>query len=240
MQAKMCEKDGDAVGDTAGRHKSMTLRQKREATGSLLIEMGGLLHNGEAAILSEPRLTPDELWTFCRDNADLRIERKATGELIVMAPADSFVGNLNSEIGYQLRRWYHANGKSGLVFDSSAGFTLPSGAVLSPDAAWMSKTLWDSIPENEKKPFAHACPEFVIELMSPSDRLTPARDKMEEWIENGALLGWLIDRKNRKVYVYRPGAAMTELDNPALVPADPELPGFALETEDIFRKDTHE
>ncbi len=218
----------------------MTVKRKKIPIGGITLNMGDLLHDGAAATLCLPRLTPDELWTFCRDNADLRIEQKATGEMVIMAPADSFSDSVNLSISARLWIWNKAGAVPGLTFGPSAGFTLLSGAVLSPDAAWMSQARWDGIPDNQKRPFAHACPEFVIELMSPSDRLTAAQDKMQEWIENGALLGWLIDRKNYKVYVYRPGADMIMLENPALVPADPEVPGFTLETEDIFRKDTNE
>ena len=172
-------------------------------------------------------MTRDELYAFCLANRDLRIERTATGEVIVMPPAFSDTGNRNFNLAAHLWVWTEKDG-TGLGFDSSAGFTLPNGATRSPDAAWIKTERWDALTEEEKASFAPICPDFVIELRSASDTLKGLKAKMEEYIENGVLLGWLIDRKNRTVYIYRPDRDPEILANPDRVSGDPELPGFSL------------
>ena len=172
-------------------------------------------------------MTRDEFYAFCLANRDLRIERTATGEVIVMPPAFSDTGNRNFNLAAHLWVWTEKDG-TGLGFDSSAGFTLPNGATRSPDAAWIKTERWDALTEEEKASFAPICPDFVIELRSASDTLKGLKAKMEEYIENGVLLGWLIDRKNRTVYIYRPDRDPEILANPDRVSGDPELPGFSL------------
>lgn len=172
-------------------------------------------------------MTRDEFYAFCLANRDLRIERTATGEVIVMPPAFSDTGNRNFNLAAHLWVWTEKDG-TGLGFDSSAGFTLPNGATRSPDAAWIKAERWDALTEAEKASFAPICPDFVIELRSASDTLKGLKAKMEEYIENGLLLGWLIDRKNRTVYIYRPDRDPEILENPNRVSGDPELPGFSL------------
>ncbi|MGD1904275.1 MAG: Uma2 family endonuclease [Geitlerinemataceae cyanobacterium] len=168
-----------------------------------------------------------EFIEFCHANRELRIERTATGEVIVNPPAFSDTGNRNFNISAYLWVWAERDG-TGLGFDSSAGFTLPNGAVRSPDASWISQSRWDKLSDADKSSFAPICPDFVIELRSQSDTVKGLQAKMVEYLENGARLGWLIDRKSRTVHVYRPNFPPQILDNPEAVSADPELPGFEL------------
>jgi Uma2 family endonuclease len=172
-------------------------------------------------------MTEEQFYQFCLANRDLRIERSASGEVIVMPPAFSDTGNRNFNIVVQLGSWAERNG-AGLGFDSSSGFTLPNGATRSPDAAWIKLERWNALAEKQKASFAPICPDFVIELRSSSDTLVGLQDKMKEYIANGTMLGWLIDRKNRKVYIYRPHRELEILEAPETISGDPELPGFVL------------
>lgn len=172
-------------------------------------------------------MTRDEFYAFCQANRDLRIERTATGEVVIMPPAFSDTGNRNFNLAAYLWIWTERDG-TGLGFDSSTGFTLPNGATRSPDAAWIKAEKWNSLTEEEKASFAPICPDFVIELRSASGALSGLKAKMQEYIDNGVSLGWLIDRKNRTVYIYRPNQSPQRLENPDQVSGDPELPGFNL------------
>ncbi|NCR17437.1 MAG: Uma2 family endonuclease [Microcystis aeruginosa LL13-03] len=172
-------------------------------------------------------MTEEQFYEFCLANRDLRIERSASGEVIVMPPAFSDTGNRNLNIAVQLGSWSELDG-TGLGFDSSAGFTLPNGAIRSPDAAWIKLERWNALTEKQKASFAPICPDFVIELRSASDRVSSLQKKMEEYIANGTLLGWLIERQNRQVYIYRPHREPEILNDPETVSGDPELPGFEL------------
>ncbi|MDB9526285.1 Uma2 family endonuclease [Oscillatoria sp. CS-180] len=178
-------------------------------------------------------MTMAEFYEFCQANRDLRIERSADGEVIIMPPAFSDTGNRNLKIAQQLANWADQDG-SGETFDSSAGFTLPNGATRSPDAAWIRLERWNALTEDEKASFAPICPDFVVELKSSSDALSGLKAKMEEYIANGALLGFLIDRKQHHVHVYRPGQEPKILENPDGVNGDPELPGFQLQMAKIW------
>ena len=172
-------------------------------------------------------LTEIEFYQFCLANRELRIERTAEGEIIVAPPAFADTGHRNFNIAVQLGIWAEQDG-SGLGFDSSAGFTLPNGAIRSPDAAWVRLDRWQGLTEAQKASFAPLCPDFVIELRSASDGMANLQQKMVEYIANGAKLGWLIDRQNRQVWVYQPGQGPLLLSNPESVSGDPELPGFQL------------
>lgn len=183
--------------------------------------------------LTFPRMSDGEFFEFCRRNRDLRIERTSEGEIIIMPPAGSDTGSRNLEIARQLGNWTEQNG-TGIAFDSSTGFTLPNGATRSPDASWVRKSRWEALTEEERERFAPLCPDFVVELMSPSDRQEETRAKLDEYIANGAALGWMIDRKNRQVYVCRPGHPAEVLNNPAEVSGDPVLPGFVLDLRRIL------
>ena len=173
-------------------------------------------------------LTQDEFYAFCQANRDLRIERTATGEVVIMPPAFSDTGNRNFNLAVGLGIWAQKDG-TGLGFDSSSGVTLPNGATRSPDAAWIRAKRWDQLAEAEQASFAPICPDVVIELRSASDPLSDLKAKMPEYIDNGVLLGWLIDRQNRFVYIYRPHQAPQVLQNPHQIEGDPELPGFTLQ-----------
>ncbi|MHC5734643.1 Uma2 family endonuclease [Nostoc sp.] len=173
------------------------------------------------------QMTNEQFYEFCQANGDLRIERTANGEVIIMPPAFSDTGNRNFNIAAQLGNWTEQDG-TGIGFDSSTGFTLPNGAMRSPDASWIELERWNALTDAQKASFAPICPSFVIELRSSSDRLIKLQDKMQEYIDNGALLGWLIDRQKRKVYIYRPNRELEILDNPEAVSGNPELPGFVL------------
>jgi Uma2 family endonuclease len=172
-------------------------------------------------------MTMAEFYEFCQANRNLRIERSANGEVVIMPPAFSDTGNRNLKIAQQLGNWADQDG-TGEAFDSSAGFTLPNGAMRSPDAAWIQLERWNALAEDEKASFAPICPDFVVELKSSSDTLSGLQAKMEEYMVNGTLLGFLIDRKSHQVHVYRPGQAPEILENPDEVCGDPELPGFQL------------
>jgi hypothetical protein len=178
-------------------------------------------------------MTVQEFYEFCLANRDLRIERNANGEVIIMPPAFSDTGNRNLKICQQLANWSDQDG-TGLGFDSSAGFTLPNGAMRSPDACWISLSRWNNLSDEQKASFAPICPDFVIELRSSSDHLNDLQEKMQEYLSNGILLGWLIDRKNLRVYVYRPNQDVEILDNPETVKGDPELPEFVLQMAKIW------
>jgi Uma2 family endonuclease len=178
-------------------------------------------------------MTDEQFYEFCLANRDLRIERTARGEVVIMPPAFSDTGNRNFNIAAQLGVWTEQDG-TGIGFDSSAGFTLPNGATRSPDASWIKLDRWNALTDAEKTSFAPICPDFVIELRSSSDTLAQLQDKMQEYMTNGSVLGWLIDRKNRTVHIYRPNQEPEILDNPEMVSGDPELPGFGLRMAKIW------
>lgn len=172
------------------------------------------------------QMTDKQFYEFCQANRDLRIERVVNGEVIIMPPAFSDTGNRNVQITQQLANWAEKDG-TGETFDSSTGFTLPNKAIRSPDASWIKLERWNTLTEEQKASFAAICPDFVIELRSKSDSLSRLQDKMQEYIDNGASLGWLIDRNCRKVYIYRPQLKPEILEEPEAVTGDPNLPGFS-------------
>lgn len=178
-------------------------------------------------------MTEQQFFEFCQLNRDLRIERTARGELVIMSPAGSETGNKNLRLSQQLANWTDTDG-TGIAFDSSAGFKLPNGATRSPDGAWLRLEKWNALSQSQRTRFAPLCPDFVIELLSPSDRLSILQEKLAEYISNGTQLGWLIDPKNREVYVYRPGVDVERLDNPSTLSDDSVLPGFVLNLQKIW------
>ena len=175
----------------------------------------------------------DQFAHFCSLNRDLRIERTATGELEIMAPAFSQTGNRQSKISYQLEGWTQRDG-TGMAFSPPAGFTLPNGAIREPDASWISRTRLQALTPEQRSGFYKICPDFVIELRSDSDRLSVLQAKMQEYIANGAQLGWLIDPLDRSVYIYRPNRDVEILQNPETISADPTLPGFTLDLREVW------
>lgn len=181
-------------------------------------------------------LSEEQLFRLCRDNPDLRFELTARKELIIMPlpkPKTSWRNNL---ICYRLTDWALKDG-TGLVFESSAGYTLPNGAIRGPDASWIRRDRWEASGEEQRENedrFGHLCPDFVVELMSISDRLQVQQAKMVEYIDNGAFLGWLIDPFHKRVYVYRPGESAECLEAPTLVSGEPLLPGFVFNLSEIW------
>lgn len=179
------------------------------------------------------QMSMEQFYELCQRNPDLRLERTAQGEVIIMPPAFSDTGNRNNKLSYQVTRWAEENG-TGEVFDSSAGFTLPNGATRSPDCSWIRLERWQALTDAQKASFAPICPDFVIELRSASDTLKSLQSKMQEYIENGVSLGVLIDRQNRTVYCYRADGSVAVFQNPELVSCEPELPGFTLHMAKIW------
>ena len=129
--------------------------------------------------------------------------------------------------------WARPDG-TGVFFDSSAGFTLPNGAKRSPDASWIPKSRWDRLTQGEKESFTEICPEFVIELRSPSHRVTDIKEKMDEYIANGSRLGWLLDPIENRAFIYRPGQPPEGIDKPGILSGDPVLPGFKFDFKEIL------
>jgi len=178
-------------------------------------------------------LTDEAFFQLCQNNRDLRFERTAAGELIIMPPTGSDTGNRNFDIAVELGIW-NKQTKLGKGFDSSTGFKLPNGKDVSPDVAWIKKERWDSLTSEQQNKFAPIAPDFVIELRSSSDNLKPLQEKMQEYIDNGVKLAWLIDRKQRKVFIYRPNCVVEELDHPQTLTGEDLLPGFVLDFSQIW------
>ncbi|MGD2182820.1 Uma2 family endonuclease [Lusitaniella coriacea] len=179
------------------------------------------------------QLTDEQFFQLCQNNRDVKFERNPKGDLIVMAPTGGETGNRNIEIAYQVQAWSRET-KLGIAFDSSTGFRLPNGADRSPDAAWIPRERWNALTPEQRTKFLPLCPDFVIELRSPSDNLNELRRKMEEYRDNGTRLGWLIDRANRRVEIYRPGCEVEIVENPITLSGEDVLPGFVLHLEPIW------
>jgi len=187
-------------------------------------ELSGLTHR---------TVTPKQFEQLCAEYRDWRLELTSTGELIVMPPTGLETGRRCSNLTYQLAAWSRQDG-TGVCFGSSAGFTLPNGAIRSPDVSWIKHEKWDSLTKQQRERFGPLCPDFVAELSSLSDHLSDLRKKMLEYIEDGASLGWLIDPFKRQVYVYRPDEAVVILDSPETVSGEPLLRGFRLNVNEIW------
>jgi Uma2 family endonuclease len=183
--------------------------------------------------LTSLRLTAAQFEQVCRDNPNLRLELTSTGGLIVMPPAGSMTGKRNSILNRQLAVWAEKDG-TGIAFDSSTGFTLPDSSVLSPDASWVRQEKWDLLTEDEQEEFANLCPDFVIELRSRWNTLKAQQQKMQDYLNNGTQLGWFIDPRTRRVYIYRQGEEVEVLTDAATVSADPILPGFELQLNELW------
>lgn len=189
----------------------------------------------ELQVGSELRLSDEKLFQLCVRNPELRIERTAQGDLIVMTPVGGESSHRNLRIATALAIWADEDG-TGAAFDSSAGFILPNGAMRSPDASWVKNSRLAELSPEQKRRFIPLGPDFVIELRSPTDRLPDLQAKMEEYRKNGARLGWLIDPERKQVRVYRPGEEPELLDEPAELHADPDLPGFMLDLDRIWQQ----
>lgn len=173
-------------------------------------------------------LTDEQFFELCQRNRDYQFERTALGEVLIMSPSGSDTDRRNVKITTKLDIW-NEQSNLGEVFGPSAGFKLPNGADRSPDASWIKRERWDALSEKEQAIFAPICPDFVVELRSPSDSLKELQQKMEEYIQNGVRLGWLIDRKNKRVEIYRPGQDVEILQNPSTLSGEDVLPGFVLD-----------
>ncbi|MEO1294798.1 MAG: Uma2 family endonuclease [Cyanobacteria bacterium J06636_16] len=179
------------------------------------------------------RLTDDQFLELVRANPDLRMERTAEGELIIMLPTGSEGGNYNAELTTDFGIW-NRQAKLGKIFDSSTGFKLPNGATRAPDTAWVKQTRWDALTPVQRKGFAPISPDFVLELASETDDIEILRAKMQEYLDNGCSLGWLIDPKTRQVEIYRPDQEVEVLQNPESLSGGDVLPGFTLNLGTIF------
>ena len=179
------------------------------------------------------QLDVDQFYELCRLNRELRIERAAGGGLSIMPPAGGDTSRRNAEIVRQLANWAGRNA-AGTCFDSSCGFALPNGAIRSPDAAWVLRARLNALTERQRSRFLPLCPDFVVELRSPTDSLQVLQDKMREYMDNGAGLGWLIDPQRREIFVYRPDGSVECLHAPEHLSAEPPMAGFRLELDEIW------
>lgn len=174
-----------------------------------------------------------QFFEFCQLNKELRIERQADGKIIVMSPTSTVTGNQNFNLALEVGLWNRAV-QLGLVFDSSTGFTLPGGAVRSPDVAWILKTRWEALTSREKAGFAAICPDFILELRSESDSLTELTAKMAEYLAAGCRLAWLVDPVSRKTTVFQPDAAAREVAFEDVLDGEAVLPEFRLKIADTL------
>jgi Uma2 family endonuclease len=181
-------------------------------------------------------MTDDQFFEFCQLNRDLRIEHTATGDLLILPPTGARTGLRNFRLITQLGEWLKTD-QSGIGFDSSTGFILPNSASRSPDVSWIRRSRLASLADEEKEKFLPLCPDFVIELRSVSDSIADLKAKMEEYIENGAQMGLLLDPRERRAYIYRSGGAVEILDDAEDISCDPVLPGFRLSLREIWDAD---
>jgi Uma2 family endonuclease len=175
----------------------------------------------------------DQFYAFCQANPGLRIERTAKGEIVIMPPVGGGSSRRNTKLTVALEIWANKD-RTGVVFDSSGTFVLPDKAIFSPDAAWVRRSRLAGLTAEQKEKFLPLCPDFVIELRSPSDRLSDLKKKMEAYVANGTELGWLINPKRHEVFVYRPNQSVLHLKNPDTISGDPLLPGFILDLRQIW------
>ena len=178
-------------------------------------------------------ITDEEFEKICRENRDRKFERTAQGELVIMSLTGGSTGERNAELNGQLWLW-NRQAKLGHIYDSSTGFRLPNGAIRSPDAAWVSQSRWDALTPEQRKKWVPLCPDFVVELKSPSDDIADLQTKMLEYQENGLKLGWLIDPDRQLVEVYQADRSMELLSNPEEISADEIMAGFVLKLTGIL------
>jgi len=178
-------------------------------------------------------LTDEQFYQLCVANQYWKLELSAKGELIIMPPTGGSTGNRNLKINQQLANWADQDG-TGLGFDSSTCFQLPNGAKLSPDVAWIPLIKWQTLTPEQQDKFPPLCPDFIVELRSPSDSLKDLREKMQDYINNGTRLGWLINRQNQQVEIYRSGKEPEILDNPTTLSGEDVLLNFILDLSVIW------
>lgn len=179
------------------------------------------------------KLSDDDFFEFCQANRDWRFERTKEGEVMIMPPTEGDTGGRNFELAVSFGVWSRADA-TGKSFDSSTGFKLPDGADRSPNLAWVKLERWHALTDEQRRKFPPLCPDFVVEIRSASDSLAKLKEKMQEYLDNGAQLGWLIDPLERKVYIYRPQVEVECLDDPERVSGEPLLPGFTLELREVW------
>jgi Uma2 family endonuclease len=187
-------------------------------------------------LLLEPgqRMSDREYFEFCMENPDLRVERTAEGEIVIVPPAGGESDYRGNKLATQLDRWAERDGR-GKVFGPTVQFFLPDGSGLSPDAAWVSNDSLNRLSPQQRKEFLRLSPEFVVEVRSPSDRLRRDKAKMEQWIANGVQLAWLIDGDAKTVYVYRPGRPPETLRNLQSLAGEGPVRGFSLKLQPIWK-----
>jgi Uma2 family endonuclease len=178
-------------------------------------------------------MTDEQFYQLCQANPELKFERSSQGELIIMSPIGGETGNRNIEIAGEFVFWNRQN-NLGKLFDSSTCFRLPNGSNRSPDIAWIQQNRWDTLTSAEKETFPPIAPDFVLELMSPTDRLQDAQAKMQDYQQSGVRLGWLIDRKTRRVEIYRTSRSVEVLNSPSHLDGEEVLPGFCLNLEIVW------
>ena len=178
-------------------------------------------------------LTDEQFYRLCQANRDVRFERDSKGHLIVMPPTGGVTGKRNADLTTDLNLWNRQT-NLGIVLDSSSGFKLPNGANRSPDAAWVKLEHWETLTSEQREMFLPLCPDFVIELHSASDNLQSLRDKMQEYLDNGLCLGWLIDPQNQRVEIYRLGQNAEILQSPKTLSGEAVLPAFVLDLKCIL------
>jgi len=180
------------------------------------------------------QLTDDQFYQLCRANPDVKFERNAKGALIIMPPTGGETGNLNVEIATEFVLW-NRQAQLGKVFDSSTCFKLPNGADRSPDVSWIKQDRWDTLTPEQKAKFPPIAPDFVLELMSPTDSLRTTQNKMQEYMENGVRLGWLINPNTHSAEIYRQGQSVEFLQSPLKLLGEDILPGFALNLQLLWK-----
>ena len=211
--------------DTLAPAEARSTRRARPGLGHLL----------KLRFPANARLTDELFEALSVANPVLRLERTSRGDLEIMAPAGAQSSSRNLQLTYQIANWSaHAGRGLGIAFDSSLGSILPNTAIRGPDAAWITQARWDALTPEQREKYLDFCPDFVAELRSPSDRMNKLREKLREYIANGARLGWLIDPKSRTVEVYRPGRAVEVLAQPATLSGEDVLPGFVLDLNKIW------
>lgn len=178
-------------------------------------------------IRTKQPMTDEEFMRFCAENETVRVEREPNGELLIMSPSGSDTSRMNIRLGRILDEWAEGDGR-GVAFESNGGFTLPDGSVRAADAAWVELSRWMALTVSERASFAPLCPDFVIELRSPSDHPKSLEEKMEQWMANGAQIGWLIDPVERTVVIYRQGDVPEILHDPTSVQGTGIVAGFEL------------
>jgi Uma2 family endonuclease len=179
------------------------------------------------------QLNDEQFYQLCRHNPEIKFERSRSGEIVIMSPTGGETGNINAEISAEFVIWNRQN-KLGKVFDSSTCFKLPIGSDRSPDVAWIERKRWDALTPKHKEKFPPIAPDFVLELMSPTDSLKETQKKMEEYRESGVKLGWLINRKSRRVEIYRSDREVEILEYPNSLSGENVLLNFVLDLKIVW------